>query len=404
MKVHKVEEQIPKELWLKVLGYLPNPDIFKSVSLVSKFFNNLTMDPYLIKVLKIGVVTKHNFQNVQALLKRCRDLMKVEFKDFSNAIALKLIPILLERNKNLKELILLQDNDTLVDFDTSTICELGKNIEKLEIEPKESLTGKHLAKMPNLKVLKTDLKIPDALFHLAQGCKKLQHLEFTCLDFQDAENDTLKAAFKMFFENVQQNLKFFSIALYEDDEDEHDSKDKFKDCFEYLSLCQNLEEIVIMEMPLSSKDMIFLTKLPNLKKLSISPMKCPIDFNSLFAKIRKQNLVELNIQHVFDESFTQDVLIELTKNGGCPNLTKLGLDGNRCFTVTTKLLKAFIDNCPKLIHIIMNGYVRKNICPQYLDELRIEGRVQLHPSSNDAIPEQFKSDGYGYLVPFQEEV
>ena len=136
MKVYKFEDQLPKELWLKVLGYLPNPDIFKSVTLVSKFFNNLTKDPYLIKDLKIGVITKRNFLNVQALLKRCRNLMKVEFEGFSNAIALKLIPILLERNKNVKELILQQDGATTIDLDTSIICELGRNIEKLEIEPK----------------------------------------------------------------------------------------------------------------------------------------------------------------------------------------------------------------------------------------------------------------------------
>ena len=396
MKVHKFEEQLPKELWLKVLGYLPNPDIFKNVSLVSKFFNNLTKDPYLIKDLKIGVITKRNFLNVQALLKRCRNLMKVEFEGFSNAIALKLIPILLERNKNVKELILQQDGATTIDLDTSIICELGRNIEKLEIEPKESLKGKHLAKMPNLKVLKTDLKIPEALFHLAKGCKKLQHLEFNCLDFQDADNDTLKGAFKTFFEKVQQNLKSFSIQFYGDDE--YDSKDGFKDCFEYLSLCQGLEEIEIMEIPSSSEDILSLTKLPNLKILKIAQMKRPIDYKSLFAKMPKHSLVELYIQHIFDESLTQDALMKLTKNGGCPNLTKLVLDGNRnrSFTVTTKLLKAFINNCPKLIHISMNGYVRKKTCPQYLNELRIEGRVHLHPSSNDAIPEEFISYGYGY--------
>lgn len=371
-------KEIPKELWLMILGYLPTSDILKRVSLVSKFFNHLSKDCYLIKTLKIGVITKLDYPFVQALLNRSKGLIKVEFEGFLYAKALQLVSFLLDRNKNVKELILHQHHTTI---DTSILCELGKNMEKLEIlDPKQYLNGQHLAKMPNLKVLKTQLKCPIALFHLAKGCESLEHLDFICHDFLDADNDTMKSAFKLFFEKVQYNLKVFSIDFTGDHPDEaEDSKIRFRDCFEFLSLCQDLEEIAISSIPLSSNDIISLTKLPNLKKLSISRIRMPVDFITLFAKIQKQKLVELNFQYSF---LTQDALMELTKNEGCPNLIKLGLDGNRGLNVSTELLKAFINNCPKFNHITMLGFVKKSICPEYLHELRNEGRVKIEPNSD----------------------
>ena len=118
--------------------------------------------------------------------------------------------------------------------------------------------------MPNLKVLKTDLKCPDALFHFAKGSEKLQHLEFYCHGYLDVDNATMKSAFKMFFEKVQFNLKHFSIKFMGDFEDE--PKDNFLDCFEFMSLCQELEEVQIGTVPLSVIDINSLARLPNLKK------------------------------------------------------------------------------------------------------------------------------------------
>ena len=170
---HKLEEQIPKELWLKILRYLPYKHILNIISFVSRFFNHLTKDSYLIKELKFGIITKHDFPFVQDVIKRSKGLVKVEFNGFMNAKFLKLVYSLLENNKNMKELIFRHNFYNKID--TSIIAKLGEKIEKLQIlGQSDYLTGEHFAKMPNLKVLKTDLKCPDALSNFAKGSEKLQ--------------------------------------------------------------------------------------------------------------------------------------------------------------------------------------------------------------------------------------
>ena len=45
--------KLPNEMWMKIMSYLKNKDIFGSFALVNKHFNVLTLDPCAVKYLNL---------------------------------------------------------------------------------------------------------------------------------------------------------------------------------------------------------------------------------------------------------------------------------------------------------------------------------------------------------------
>ena len=45
--------KLPNEMWIKIMSYLRNEDIFRNFALASKHFNVLTLDPCAVKYLDL---------------------------------------------------------------------------------------------------------------------------------------------------------------------------------------------------------------------------------------------------------------------------------------------------------------------------------------------------------------
>ena len=70
--------ELPNELWMKILGYLPTCDILKNFNLTCKRFHSLAINPGAIKFLKVkNVEDPGPYQEVVKVLKRSKTLKNV---------------------------------------------------------------------------------------------------------------------------------------------------------------------------------------------------------------------------------------------------------------------------------------------------------------------------------------
>ena len=91
--------ELPNEMWMKIMGYLKNRDIFGSIALVSKRFHALTMDPSIVKFLHIEIISnkpksKALYRKWVKVVKRSTTLIELKISDESenlNWTDLKLI-------------------------------------------------------------------------------------------------------------------------------------------------------------------------------------------------------------------------------------------------------------------------------------------------------------------------
>ena len=49
----KKAPNLPQEIWLKIMNYVKNKDLFMNISLACKFFNELTQDSNAVKFLEV---------------------------------------------------------------------------------------------------------------------------------------------------------------------------------------------------------------------------------------------------------------------------------------------------------------------------------------------------------------
>ena len=66
--------ELPNEMWLKILSYLKNRDIYGAVALVSKRFHGFTIDPSIMKFLHIEI-TSNKWKSIN-LYRKCMKVVK----------------------------------------------------------------------------------------------------------------------------------------------------------------------------------------------------------------------------------------------------------------------------------------------------------------------------------------
>ena len=75
--------KLPNEMWMKILSYLKNKDIFGNFALVSKHFRALTLDPSTVKFLSvednsIKAKSMSRYKKWMKVIKRSRSLVELE--------------------------------------------------------------------------------------------------------------------------------------------------------------------------------------------------------------------------------------------------------------------------------------------------------------------------------------
>ena len=72
------EVQVPNEIWLKIMNYLPTKDIFRTFALLNKNLNGLTLDSKALKYLSFDrnlQYPRRNLDQALAVLKRSTGLV-----------------------------------------------------------------------------------------------------------------------------------------------------------------------------------------------------------------------------------------------------------------------------------------------------------------------------------------
>ena len=81
--------KVPNEIWMKIMSYMKNRDIFGSFALVNKHFHNLTQDPSALKYLHIQDnidkkdKAKTNYKKWLNVVKRSRTMVELKIKAFN---------------------------------------------------------------------------------------------------------------------------------------------------------------------------------------------------------------------------------------------------------------------------------------------------------------------------------
>ena len=76
---------LPDEIWIRILGFMKKSDVFKRFALTCKRFNNLTLDPSIIRGLTLEELVEIDYEHVVNVLKRARFLKEIELNYCKNS-------------------------------------------------------------------------------------------------------------------------------------------------------------------------------------------------------------------------------------------------------------------------------------------------------------------------------
>ena len=140
---------LPDEIWLKIIQYLPTKDIFGSFALVHKKFDNLTRDSSAVKYLQLRAIdTWSKFESVSKVIAKSKSLIKLKIDlscDFDN----ELICQTFRSNPRLKALTI---NSTFLNIETFNIIVKSK-IEFLDYFVDNELSPDEIARLCSIKTL-----------------------------------------------------------------------------------------------------------------------------------------------------------------------------------------------------------------------------------------------------------
>ena len=84
-RIKLTASKLPNEIWMKIMSYLKNKDIFGNFAFVNKHFHDLTMDPSAVKYLHLEDVkskakSKVLYKNWMKVIKRSKTLVELNIK------------------------------------------------------------------------------------------------------------------------------------------------------------------------------------------------------------------------------------------------------------------------------------------------------------------------------------
>ena len=272
---------LPDEIWLKIIQFLPTKDVFGSFALCCKKFHTLTQDPKAVKFLKLSKIdNEFKFENVMKVVERLNGIVELKINKEVGYYSDELICQTLKSSPKLKSLKVYTKYLSVKTAKMIAKSEIQVlDLEDIELEPKQIIKLCNIKTLKSLKMLSNDRII----FSLARNDVPIEDIQFfsgpICNEFPEVLND--------FFKKKKDSLKSFALEL-----DEHDEEYPLNN----LNLCQNLEEIVMFSW--HSKNLKILNGLPHLKKLVLYKFETSFeDLASFFNSLSLKKLEELSFQY-----------------------------------------------------------------------------------------------------------
>ena len=153
-KKEPVHIDLPDELWIKILQFMKNYDVFKNFALTCKRFNTLSLDTGTIKYLDLIRVCELDRESVLKVLKRSKVMTKIEIHNCT--LFADILSTSLKSSSRLKSVTIDCKNDKKQVKKINTVLEkFGKNLEVLSLGVGGYfyITEAAIIKLTNLKIL-----------------------------------------------------------------------------------------------------------------------------------------------------------------------------------------------------------------------------------------------------------
>ena len=362
---------LPNEIWMKIIKYLPAKDVYGTLPLVNKRCRSLALDSAVLRIIKINPCWRNMNKKEMNILKHSTAPVKLINKNFLGSFPHIIEAISLTQNLKSLEFhnnyhwIKLKDGDMDyeegVQFYMELVTALKDSKAKLEHLELKGFYVKSdvMIEITKIKTLKT-FKISDArkvvitpevLNSFAQNENQIENVEFDDIgpngcydpDFSISEkSNERKKAMNNFLYNKSNTLKSLKHLTWDGIEDSEVPLTNLK-------MCQNLEEFCGRLRP---HDVEILIELPRLQKLKLTHLENPkylldylnLDFlkylslagpyhgeakNIIYQELQMHNLPAL--QRLFlnnPPKVSEEFFLNLISNA--PNLKSIQLKGSEC--------------------------------------------------------------------------
>ena len=387
--------KVPNEIWIKILSYMKNKDIFGSFALVNKHFHNLSLNPSAVKYLHIQDIdrkdkAKTNYKKWLKVVKRSRTMVELKIKAH-NDNKLDWHHLILETlkcNQSLKSLILFQPfYERVIQLSPSVVeaLKLAKNLQHFQTESVD-LSQEMFDALCNMKSLKRliiggkrkyETQItPDFVERLAHSNNPIEYFSADNFINQDVKPRT--KALNILFEKkkhtltrIVDNFGLCSQNSWYGGSHEHCQ------AFPNFSPCKNLEEFCGL---LHLRDLALISDLPNLKTLILRcPDKIVDDANFLkqFHHMNFSNLKYLELRDVETNDY-DGIFRELAKTA-FPLLVCLSVSvskgENDYKPLTETTVEYFIKNTPSLKSIVLDYRMSLEVQENFILKILKEANV-----------------------------
>ena len=365
--------KLPNEIWMKIMGYLKNKDIFRSFALVNKHFHCLTMDTSAVKYLHLKDV--ENKAESEALyikwievIKHSKKLIELKIKDrYRHLDWNDLIEETLKTNQSLKSLKI---DFCEYDIKTSTLSpgvtealKLAKCLQNFESHY-VGLSKDFFNEICQMKSLKRfDVQCPGwtgdfttkFVENLALSKNPIE--EFNTNVFRFAPKELISNAINTFYTEKKNTIKtWYSLDLRKFREEDHER------CYQLpkISVCKNITFVLGI---LHEHDLGLIADLPKLETLSIYNAIPDVNYVKAFHRINFSKLKYLFLN--VDTKDEYERIFEELSSIPFPSLKRLIVENHYIkgdmketgVSVTEKTLEKLAQNSPKLKHLILQGSI-----------------------------------------------
>lgn len=336
-KLNYVLTKFPDEIWLQIMTYLPTYDIFKSVGLVNKHFNNLTLTSDAIKFLNLKSINDDDAkEKVLKIVKRCKTLTELKLQNCdSPRIITALINQALKSSQNLKSLKVWNKKTVKPHCFRTTIKKFGNKLERIDFR-RTHVDQKTMLEISNIKSLKyltlhsdrLDTFDSELLNHLAESQNQLEEIDFNFMaDNSDYSywytermyERCIGSSLNEFIKAKSKTLTHLKLKLY--------MTYCAKNCvsLKSLALCRNLK---YFKGYLHRHDFVHFSEIPKLETLIL---KCnydqiheskfsDVEMITMFQQMDLTSLKHLSIQY---KRTSKEFLVDVLERGSFPALERL---------------------------------------------------------------------------------